>query len=405
MMFRLVPPAGTLITMSDLARMVRLRLRSGSSTDSFERKLRGLMNVRHGVAFNSGRSALTCLLTAMAVRAQSKRDEVILPAYTCFSVPAAVIKAGLRVRLIDISLSDLDYDYDQFRHADLSRVLAVISCNLFGIPSDTARLESMLKDRQIFVIDDAAQAMGTMVGDIACGCRGDAGIFSFGRGKNLSTCSGGMVVTNDDDLAATIGRLMDSLPGFGAAQEAVLAAEIALTGLLLRPCLYWIPDNLPFLGLGKTVFDADFEIARLQPFQETLGQILIDRLRKMNDERTRVASQIAAAAGATSLFEIPGYHEGHSPCYLRLPLLAKDRGHRNAVIDSMKRGGIKASIMYPSTIAEIDGIAGHLRGSAGHYPNAGQVVERLFTLPTHGYVRQKDTEIMIRCLTEPRKTK
>ncbi|MCX6834198.1 MAG: DegT/DnrJ/EryC1/StrS family aminotransferase, partial [candidate division Zixibacteria bacterium] len=246
-MFRLVPPAGTPISMADLSRTVARRLKLGAGTDQLEKKFAALMDVRHCFSFNSGRAALTCLLRVVAGKAQSGRDEVVIPAYTCYSVPAAIIRAGLKIRLVEVNLHDLDYDYEQFKNLDLSRVLAVISCNLFGIPSDVDRLRTVLGSEPICLIDDAAQAMGVHDGKHLCGCRGDVGIFSLGRGKNLSTYSGGLLVTNDDNMALEIGNAARELPSQSLAAEVVLTSKIALASLLLRPNLYWIPDHLPFL--------------------------------------------------------------------------------------------------------------------------------------------------------------
>lgn len=398
-MFRLVPPAGTPTSIVDLAHMVACRINSGAGTAQLEKKFTVLIGVRHCFSFNSGRAALTCLLKAAAGKAQSGRDEVVIPAYTCHSVPAAIVSSGLKIRLVDVNLRDLDYDYEQFKNLDLSRVLAVISCNLFGIPSDVYRLRTMLGSEPICLIDDAAQAMGVQDDKHFCGCRGDAGIFSLGRGKNLSTYSGGLLVTNDDSLALEISKAISEFPNQSLAAEVVLTSKIALASLLLRPSLYWIPDRLLFLHLGETVFDPDFEIGRLTSVQNCLGKALVDRLAELNERREIVSAQIADAALATSAFEVPGYQHGTARCYLRVPLLARNRAHRDAAIAAMKKVGIKAAVMYPSTVNMISGIDRYLRNDARTFPAAEQVVERLLTLPTHGYVGAKDVERIIRCLS------
>jgi perosamine synthetase len=401
-MFRLVPPAGTPTSLVELTHMIVRRLELGTGTDQLEKKFAALMGIRHCFSFSSGRTALTCLLKVVARRAKSGRDEVVIPAYTCFSVPAAIIRAGLKIRLVDVNLHDLDYDYEQFKNLDLSRVLAVIGCNLFGIPSDVERMRHMLGSEPICLIDDAAQAMGVHHDKYLCGCRGNAGIFSFGRGKNLSTYSGGLLVTNDDNLALEIDLAASDLPDQSLAMETFLIAKIALASLLLRPNLFWIPDRMPFLHLGETLFDPDFSMGRLTSLQNCLGAVLVDRLTELNERRAAIAGQIAEAAIVASAFEVPGYQRGATRCYLRVPLLARNRTHRDVAIAVIKKAGIKAAVMYPSTVNKISGIDKYVRNDIKIFPAAEQVVERLVALPTHGYVGPNDVERIIKCLNSLR---
>jgi dTDP-4-amino-4,6-dideoxygalactose transaminase len=98
---------------------------------------------------------------------------------------------------------------------------------------------------------------------------------------------------------------------------------------------------------------------------------------------------------------VPGFHPDRSvPVYLRLPLLARDRAHRDQAIAAFRKTGVTASIMYPSTIERIDGITEHVRYDSNRFPGAESVVDQLLTLPTHGYVTPKDVERMAKTLRE-----
>jgi perosamine synthetase len=398
-MFYLVPPAGTPVSIADLVRMVSRRLSSGSVTDEFVSSIGGLLGSKHQFGLSSGKGALTLLLKALAARDSGGRDEVIVPAYTCFTVPAAVIRAGLKVRPVDIRPETLDIDPESLSRIPSSRVLAIVACNLFGIPSDIAQLKRYIGPQPIQIIDDAAQALATPGGDAVCGRRGVAGILSFSRGKHLSTHSGGLLMTDNDRLAEDIRAAVARLPKRGLKSEIILAAEILLTSFMLRPRLYWLPDKMPFLGLGKTIFDLEYDIAPLTPTQSALGMTMIPKVAQMNNRRTGISTEVATAAQKDHRYLVPGFNGTSATNYLRLPLLARDAHHRDTTIAALQNAGVKGTMMYPSTIAQISGIAGYLRQDTTSYPGAEQVVARLLSVPVHGYVRPRDVARMIAVLS------
>src|SRR6185436_10114869 len=109
-----------------------------------------------------------------------------------------------KVRLVDLNPETLDFNLDELRRADFTRVLAIVATNLYGLPNDMPAIAAIARDRGVFLIDDAAQSMNASVGGRPCGTWGDAGIFSFDKGKNVPAIDGGIVVTNDDRVAAAL---------------------------------------------------------------------------------------------------------------------------------------------------------------------------------------------------------
>ena len=101
------------------------------------------------------------------------------------------MKAGLKVRLCDINLETLDYDANLLGDAVTAKTLCVVTGNLFGIPSDIENVKSVCGRHRVFVVEDAAQALGGEKNGKEVGTAGDVGFFSFGRGKNITCGSGG----------------------------------------------------------------------------------------------------------------------------------------------------------------------------------------------------------------------
>jgi len=399
-MLYLLPPSGTPIGVKDIAKIVALRIGLEGLEEPFTQELKRLTGSKHVWLLNSGRAALFVLLREFSRMAGPEKKEVVIPSWTCFSVAASIVRAGLKIRLVDIDPMTLDYDYNKLGEIDFNHVLAVIASNLFGIVSDWNRLRAITKGQSVFLIDDAAQAFGTMVNGRAAGTLGDAGFYSLDRGKNLSTCGGGVLVTNNDDLARYIEGAIESLPTPGIISEMVTVSRIFLHSMLLRPRCYWFPNMLPFLGLGETVYDEHFSVAKLSRLQQYAGGLLIDRLNLLNTQRSARALQIAEGIRLLGKFEIPSSQATTDTIYLRLPVLAADQALRDTAVRFLRKGGITASSMYPAIICEIPGIEPQLASLKGDFPGGKQVLARLFTLPTHAYVRQEDIDSIVAILSE-----
>ena len=223
------------------------------------------LGVKHPVPVNSGRAALYLLLKTML----PEGSPVILPGYTCYTVLAAVIKAGMVPVLADLDPANLGYNLDNLRQTlvDYPETKAVIVCHLFGIPVDIDAVRNVTGPG-IAVIDDAAQGFGIKSGDRYLGCGGDAGFYSFGRGKNLALGGGGLIVTDDDTIAAGLRALIKSDHRTAKMSPGDLL-KAAAYNLAVRPAVFGMLSRLPGMRLGQSVFRPDFAVFRHSPFRAT----------------------------------------------------------------------------------------------------------------------------------------
>jgi hypothetical protein len=199
---RTMPPAAAPLGWLDLWHGIAGVFRPERLLRALEDGLREEFGVRHVFLVSSGKAAL--MVTLKALRSLSPRREVVTPAYTCFSVPAAIVHAGLRPAPCDIDPSTFDFDHALLERTLTDDTLCVIAHHLFGVPSAIDRIRALCEAQHIFVVEDAAQAMGTESGGRKLGTLGDVGIFSLGRGKNITCGSGGIIVTNSDRIADAI---------------------------------------------------------------------------------------------------------------------------------------------------------------------------------------------------------
>jgi perosamine synthetase len=381
---RSLPPAAAPVGWVDLWNGVVGAFTPRASVTARQDELRRELDVAHVFPVSSGKAALH--LTLSALKTLSARTEVVIPAYTCFSVPAAVLKAGLRPVLCDINPSTFDFDHAQLQDILTQDTLCVVSHHLFGIPSDVERTRAACASRHVFVIEDAAQAMDVGGSQPAPGTIGDVGIFSFGRGKNITCGAGGMVATRSDEIAAAIEAQYRRLP-FPTSWETLKDfAALLFMILFIRPRLYWIPAALPFLRLGTTEFPRTIRVRRMSGFKAGLLRNWRRHLVRSNEARS------AAAADLGDRMRIR-WSAGSARPLLRLPILTSSPHEKQRIYLAAKARGLGVSVAYPTSIDEIPEMRQALDGRT--FPSATSVASRLVTMPTHQWLLEQDKQALV----------
>ena len=384
---RTLPPAAAPLRCRDLCHGVLGMLSPDDAIRALENSIRQHFGARHVFLVSSGKAALT--MTLMGLKAASAKTEVVIPAYTCFSMPAAVLSAGLRPILCDINPSTFDFDHEQLEATLTDNTLCVVAHHLFGIPADIERVRALCRARGIAVIEDAAQAMGIESGGRKLGTIGDVGIFSLGRGKNVTCGSGGIVVTQSDQIAGALRSQWPRLESPLPAESLKDFAKLVFMAIFIRPGLYWIPNALPFLRLGQTIFPKSVSVKRLSGMQAGLLHNWQSRLSQSNQRR----SETAASVSRQLSLSLP---HGPSHPYLRMPILAATPQRRKHIHAFAERRGLGLSVAYPTPINEIPEIRHMFDGK--RYPSARRVSEHILTIPTHQWISEKDKLAIAECV-------
>tara|TARA_B000000557_G_scaffold196179_1_gene161505 strand:+ start:1298 stop:2536 length:1239 start_codon:yes stop_codon:yes gene_type:complete len=171
----------------------------GSLTiDQFNNAFSKFQDAKHCISLHSGTSALWVALKAAGVK---KGDEVILPAYTFIATASAVILSNAIPVFCDIQIETGNLDPEDLNSKISERTKVIIPVHVGGSPADMNSILKVASDKNIAVIEDAAQAHGATYNNIKVGALGLGGIFSFQTSKNMSSGEGGAIVTNDDEFA------------------------------------------------------------------------------------------------------------------------------------------------------------------------------------------------------------
>lgn len=177
----------------------------GPEVSSLEAEVAGYSGARHGIGCASGSDALLLPLLAIGV---GPGDEVITSPYTFFATGGAVWRTGARPVFVDIDPETYNIDPSRIEAAISPKTRAVIPVHLYGQSADMDPVLAVAAKHGLFVLEDAAQAIGASYRGRRAGSLGQAGAFSFYPSKNLGGFGdAGMVTTDDPDLARKVARL------------------------------------------------------------------------------------------------------------------------------------------------------------------------------------------------------
>lgn len=171
----------------------------GPLVAEFEERFARWVGVRYAVATVNGTAAIHLALRLLGI---GPGDEVIVPALTFVATVNPVVYVGATPVVVDVDPLTWNIDPDEVERAITDRTRAVIPVHLYGNPADMSRLVDIARRYGLYVIEDAAEALGTTYDGRHVGTFGNIGVFSFNGNKVITTGGGGMLVTNDEDLAA-----------------------------------------------------------------------------------------------------------------------------------------------------------------------------------------------------------
>jgi perosamine synthetase len=393
---RTLPPAASRIGWNNFAHGLMSLLRGEGAIEQFSSELTAYFKIKHCFLVSSGKAAFTLILRALKEK-YPDRTEVIIPAYTCYSVPSAIVRAGLQIKPCDLAQDSLDFNFELLEPMLASKkLLAVLPTHLFGLPADVERLKRIVKDPVVMVIEDAAQAMGTEWRGKKLGTLGDVGFFSLGRGKAFSTVEGGIIITDDDDLAGNIHKQIKKLDRYNQLELFTMVMYAVALNIFLHPYLFWIPKGMSFLRLGETIYDPDFPIKRMTAFQAGLAKSWNGRLcefRRVRQDNSKGWLSILDRSFCPFISD----KARDFPELTRLPVLLSNFMERKRLLEKTDAQGFGVALAYPNAVNSIPECAEQFNGK--DFPVAKGIAERLITLPVHQYLGHQDRNLIKECLT------
>lgn len=295
-------------------------LTMGDVTKEFERHFANYVGANHAFAVSSGTAALHLACRALGLK---NGDEVIVPALTFVATSNAVLYTGAVPIFADItSLDDLNISPDDILAKITPQTKAIIVVHYGGYPCDMSRIIRIAKEHNLHIIEDAAHAPGAEYGEMKCGSIGDIGCFSFFPNKNMTCAEGGMVVTNDDNLAEKL-RLMRSH---------------GMTSLSL--------DRYRGHAYSYDVIELGYNY-RIDEIRSALGLVQLNKLTENNKRRRKIVESYVELLKDCARLSIPFKNYRGNPSFHIFPSLLAAEINRHDFMQELRKIGVQTSIHYP----------------------------------------------------------
>lgn len=346
----------------------------GPEVQELEKRLSSYVGVKHAISCSSGTDALLLALMAYGV---GVGDAIITTPFTFVATGEVISLLGATPIFVDIDSKSFNIDPEQLDiaitalkqgdpkqyplplmlHSSSLTAKGIIAVDLFGLPCDYDRINTIAREHGLFVIEDAAQSFGaTYKGKNACSVT-DIGCTSFFPAKPLGSYGdGGMCFTDEDSLA----EIMNSLRVHGKGHHKYDNVRIGINGRL---------DTL----------QAAILLAKFEIFPEEL------------ELRQKVAKKYSDLFSTHRSLLTPFIPAGMRSVYAQYSVLAKNEEHRSNVQSKLKEAGIPTAIYYPKPL-HLQTAFAPLGYKAGNFPVSELCASRIFSLPMHPYLRPEEQQ-------------
>jgi dTDP-4-amino-4,6-dideoxygalactose transaminase len=328
----------------------------GPEVKQLEAKIAAFIGSGFAIACASGSDALLLALMALGVDAG---DEVITPPFTFFATAGSIARLKAKPVFVDIDRETYNLDPTLLEAAITSRTKAIMPVHLFGLPAEMGKINEIARAQRVPVIEDAAQSIGARYRDQYVGNIGTYGCFSFFPSKNLGGAGdGGMITTNDPELAERISVLRDH----GSRKK----------------------YHYDLLGMNS----------RLDSLQAAILLVKFKHLAAMSQARRRNAEryrELFRQAGLDKLIALPvepaGMHHVYNQFVIRTP-------ERDQLREHLRNGGIPTEIYYPSPL-HLQPAFADLAYRAGDFPRSEEASQHVLALPVFPQMTEEQQKMVV----------
>jgi dTDP-4-amino-4,6-dideoxygalactose transaminase len=328
----------------------------GPEVKQLEAEIAAFIGTKFALGCASGSDALLLPLMALGV---DPGDEVITPPFTFVATAGSIARLGAKPVFADIDPETYNLDPARLEAAITSRTKAIMPVHLFGLPAEMEKINAVAKAHRLPVIEDAAQSIGARYHDKYVGSIGACGCFSFFPSKNLGGAGdGGMITTNDPELAERISVLRDH----GSRKK----------------------YQYDLLGMNS----------RLDSLQAAILLVKFKHLGSLSAARRRNADryrQLFRQAGLDELITLPvepdGMHHVYNQFVIRTP-------QRDQLREHLRNGGIPNEIYYPSPL-HLQPAFADLGYRPGGFPQSEEASRQVLALPIFPQMTEEQQQIVV----------
>jgi perosamine synthetase len=362
---RMIPIAKPIIADDEIDEVVKV-LRSGfiaqgPKVAEFEEKFAEYIGVKHAVAVSSGTTALHLALLAAGI---GPNDEVITTPFTFAATGNSVLHVGAKPVFIDIDNKTYNLNPENIEKVITDKTKAVMPVHLYGQPAEMDSIIQIAEDHDLIVIEDAAQAHGAVYKGKKTGSLGDMGCFSFYPTKNMTTSEGGIITTENEDMAEKA-RVLRS---------------------------HGESERYTHVVLGYNF--------RMTDIAAAIGIVQLKKLDKFNEKRIENAKYLTERIDKINGITAPFVDDDVKHVYHQYTVRV-GKSKRNELMEFLNSRGIGTGIHYPKPI--YDQKLYKELGFSASCPEADAASSDVLSLPVHPSLEKNDLEKIVSVLDEASK--
>lgn len=338
----------------------------GPKVPEFEQAFAEYVGTKRAVAVNSGTSGLFMCMLALGI---GSGDEVITTPFTFIASVTTIMMTGATPVFVDIDPVTLNIDPDKIEAAITKRTKAILPVEVFGSPAGFDKICQIAQKHNLTVIEDSCEALGSALNGKKAGTFGKMSVFAFYPNKQMTTGEGGMIMTDDDELA----DICVSLRNQGRAKGSG-----------------WLSHE----RLGYNY--------RLSDINSALGIVQISRINEFIPKRQQVAKWYQQMLGNDERLIVPQVPAGCDMSWFVFVVRLKEQftfEQRNTILAKMTEKGIQVSNYFPPLHLQ-PFIAEQLGCKQGDFPVTESVCPRTIALPFYNNLPQEDVATVCRVLKE-----
>lgn len=375
------------------------KILEGDNSRLLEDKFQNYLSVKYAISFDSGRSGFYAILKCLGIK---DYDEVILQAFTTVALPNAIIWCGAKPVYVDIDEHTYNIDPEKIEEKITNKTKAIIIQHTFGNPAEIDKIMEVAKKHNLFVIEDCAHSLGAEYKGKFTGTFGNAAFFSFGRDKIISSVSGGMVITNNQELGGKIKEFRDQMPY----NDKLLIIKQLLHPVVTFKALHtyylfsigkvamFIFSNLGILTKAYSKEEKNGEKPKVFPAKmpNALAEIALHQMKliyKLNDHRIEIAGLYKDKLSGNKKAVLPKSTPDSKNIFLWFTILTNNK---KELIEKARKNRVILGDWFPQTVGPIEVSlekSGYKKGSC---PVAERVSSMCVNLPTNFRIDEKDVE-------------
>ncbi len=329
----------------------------GAKVQQFENRFAEMVGVKHAIAVNNG---TTALVAALQVLDLEPGDEVVTSPFTFVATLNAILEAGATARFADISEDDFNVTASSLAASIGERTRVLMPVHLYGQIADMAAIATLATDRGLAIVEDTAQSHGSHQDGRFAGATG-IGTFSFYATKNITTGEGGIITTNDDQIADRLRVLRNQ--GMRARYQYEVAGHN-----------YRMTDLQAALGLPQ-----------LDRYDGVVAA------RQANADHLRAG--LADVRGIIAPSQLPGRRHVWHQFTLRV---TPDSGiTRDELSAKLTEAGVGSGIYYPKLVFDYDCYRERDDVITGEFPVAETIVSEVLSIPVHPALSPADLDTIV----------